>query len=455
MSISSILNNGVKGMNATQLATQTASSNISNSATVGYTRRSTNILPGQSLITTSNSKRVVEPFIEKRLLGAKTSSGEAKANATAVGVLDNVFAEGDGSIGSALDAFQVSMAHLGARPEDTATRQQVLSTAQNLSTAFGNATAQLTTAKADANAAVSAGLTQVNDRLHRIASLGTEIQKAEITGEEASELRDQRDVLIGEVSERVPVTVLDQGNGQISLMLGGSHQLVTPDGKVGELTAMVSDQGNMRIQKSVAGQVVDVTEQVKSGSVGGAMKARAGALTEAQNKLDQLAYDVTTAYNNVHKAGFGTDGVNGRLLFKEQPTVGGAAENFGVSIDVADQPNLIAAAGSSTTTPSDNRNALALAAVASAPVTAGGQTVIEALSSLIGSSGSAVQNALQSESFSTGALQQVEALRDNASGVSSDEEMVEIMKYQRAYQASLKVISVADQMLNDLLNIRG
>jgi len=455
MSIASILNNGIKGMNATQMATQTASANVSNSATVGYTRRTTTILPNQTLIANSGSKRVVEPFIEKRLLSAKSGSGEASAQARAVSVLDNVFAEGDGSIGSALDAFQVSMANLGARPEDPATRQQVLSTASNLSTAFGNASAQLKTAMADTNAAVHADLTAVNERLHRIASLGTEIQKAEIGGEEASDMRDQRDVLIGEVAERVPVTVLDQGNGQISLMLGGSHQLVTPDGKVGELSTMVGDGGNIRIQKTVAGAVVDVTEQVKSGSVGGQLKARAGGLTEAQKKLDQLAYDITSAYNDAHKAGFGTDGVNNRNLFAEQPSLAGAAENFAVSIDVLDQPGNIAAAASATTTPSDNRNALALAAVATRGVAVGGQTVIEALSSLIGSSGSIVQNALQAESFSSGALEQIEALHQNVSGVSSDEEMVEMMKYQRAYQASLKVISMADQMLNDLLNIRG
>lgn len=455
MSIASILNNGVKGLNATQVATQASANNVANAATVGYTRRTTQIQPGHSLISNSGTKRVVEPFIEKRLLGAKSSFGEASAQTNAVGVLDNVFAEGAGSIGDALDAFQVSMAHLGARPEDASTRQEVLSTASNLTTAFGNASAQLKTAKAEANQAVSSALTQVNDRLHQIAGLGSEIQKAEISGEEASELRDQRDVLIGEVAQRVPVTVLDQGNGQISLMLGGSHQLVTPDGKVGELSAVVGDGGNMRIQKTVAGALVDVTDQVKSGSVGGQLKARAGALTEAEKKLDQLANDITNAYNGVHKAGFGTDGAGGRNLFAEQPSVSGSAENFAVSIDVMDQPGNIAAASTATTTPSDNRNALALASVASAPLAFGGETVMDALASLIGYSGGIVQNAQQTESFSSGALQQVEALHQSVSGVSSDEEMVEMMKHQRAYQMALKVISVADEMMSSLLNIRG
>jgi len=366
-----------------------------------------------------------------------------------------VFAEGDGSLGSAMDAFQVAMQNLTSRPEDQAARQAVLSNANNMATAFGNANAQLEQAKADTNSRVVQDLSQVNQRLHQIAGLGVEIQKAEISGVEASDMRDQRDLLIGEVAERVPVTVLDQGNGRVSLMLGGSHQLVTPDGKVSELSAKVGPDGGMRIQKNVAGAIVDVTEQVKSGSVGGQLQARAGALTEAQKKLDQLAFDVSSTYNGVHKQGFALDGTTNKNLFAERFDVTGSAEAFAVSSDIAGDPANIAAAGAAGSLPSDNRNALALSALSSAPLAFGGQTVVEALASLIGYAGGVVQNAAQAESFSTGALEQVEALRQGTSGVSSDEEMVEMMKYQRAYQASLKVISVADQMMNDLLNMRG
>lgn len=142
MSINSILNSGVRGMIATQLATQVSANNIANAATVGYTRRSADISQDQSLGGGSGAHRAIEPYIEKRLLSAHSGSGEASAERVTVDVLDSVFAEGDGSIGSALDAFQVSIQNLGAHPEDSATRQQVLSTANALSTAFGNATAQ-------------------------------------------------------------------------------------------------------------------------------------------------------------------------------------------------------------------------------------------------------------------------------------------------------------------------
>ena len=78
MSISGIFNAGVKGMAATQLATQVSANNISNAATVGYTRRTADIEPEQAIIGGVQSRRVIEPYIERRLLNARSSSGEAQ-----------------------------------------------------------------------------------------------------------------------------------------------------------------------------------------------------------------------------------------------------------------------------------------------------------------------------------------------------------------------------------------
>jgi flagellar hook-associated protein 1 len=455
MSINGIFNAGVRGMAATQLATQVTANNISNAATVGYTRRMASIQPEQSLLGGANAHRVNEPFIERRMLGARSANGEAETERLSLEVLDHVFAEGDGSLGAAVDNFHVSMQNLASRPEDQATRQEVLSQAGALSMAFNNASAQLKIARSDAASRVTEGVAQVNQRLHQIARLGTEIQQAEVTGVEASDLRDQRDLLIGEVSARVPVTVIDQGNGQMSLLLAGSQQLVSPEGKVGELSTVIGDDGSVRVEKKAAGAQADVTNLITSGSLGGALKARSGPLAEATRRLDQLAYDISTKYNEVHAQGYGLDGENGRNLFTAPTEVTDAATNFAVSSDVAGKPANIGAAESAEVLPSDNRNALKFASLSSVPFATGGMSVTEALASLVGFAGSAVQNATQAETFASGALQQVESLHNAVSGVSTDEEMIAMMKYQRAYEASLKVIQVADQMLSDLLNIRG
>lgn len=452
MSLLNLLNIGSIGASAGQAGVNVAASNLSNVATEGYNRRSAAIRPELGL-TQSSQRRIVEPYVERRLLNAQSSAGEAEAEGLTLQTLDIVFTDGAGSMGSALDAFQASMQELASRPNDMAVREQVLGNANNVATAFQNASAGLDQAHLDANERIRGGVDEVNQRLRQVGALSAQINKAEITGNEASDLRDRRDVLVREISERVPVTVVEQGSTGYSLTLNGSQSLVSPEGKVSELT--VTDvSGDARITKMAAGVAVDVTGLVTSGTVGGSIKARDGALKEMRTKVDQLAFDFVNGYNQVHAAGVGLDSGTGRNVFVPPTGVAGAARNLTVSADVSGQPEKLAAATDVGSLPSDNRNALALSNLSSNRFATGGMTVSESLASMTARAGMAVQNANHAESFSKGALDQVMSLRDNMSGVNSDEEMVSMMRYQQAYSASLQVISVADQMLGELMNLR-
>jgi flagellar hook-associated protein 1 FlgK len=453
MSLLSLLSIGQLGMKAGQLGTQVGAQNLSNVGTEGYSRKSANIRPEVGSSEINLTKRVVEPFVERRLLSARSASGEATAEKLALDPLDIVFSEGDGSLANALDAFQAGMQELTSRPGDLAVREQVLGRAANVSAAFKNAAAGLDQARADANARVTEGIGEVNERLRQIGALGAQINRVEVSGEEASDLRDRRDTLVREVSERIPVTVLETDNGGYALMLAGSQTLVSNEGKVSELSAS-DGSGDVRVQKMAAGIAVDVTDLVSSGSIGGQLKARDGALKDLETKLDRLAYDFASSYNAAHSAGVGLDGVSGRDIFEPLAGYEGAAAALEVSSDIAGNAAAIAAAEDGGALPSDNRVALRMAALASAPIALGGMTVTEALASLTGSAGMAVQSAGHAESVASGALEQVSALRDSMSGVSSDEEMVSMMRYQRAYEASLQVIQIADQMMGELMNMR-
>lgn len=453
MSLISLLNTGTIGMNASQMGTQVAANNLSNVGTEGYSRQQVSVRPEGSLTDKGGPKRLVEPFVERRLLSARSASGEASAESLALQPLDTIFAEGDGGLGTSIDRFQASLQELSSRPNDISVREQVLARAGNVATAFQNASAGLNQARADANQRVVGAVDEVNQRLHQISSLSTQISKAEVTGTQASEMRDQRDQLVREVAERVPVTTVEGDAGQFSLLLAGSQALVSPDGKVSELS-VTSTSGDVRVSKMAAGIGVDVTNLLSSGSVGGQIKARDGALKQVQQKLDQTAYDFQEQYNQVHAAGVALDGTAGRNLFEPASSVSGAAAQMAVSADVLGNPANVAAATDAAALPSDNRGALALTMLTTSPMGGSGMTVTEALASLTGSAGMAVQNAQQSESFASGALEQVTALRESMSGVSSDEEMVSMMRYQRSYEASLQIIQVADQMMGELMNLR-
>jgi flagellar hook-associated protein 1 FlgK len=454
MSLLGLLNTGLIGTHVGQAGTSVAANNLTNVGTEGYTRKQASVRPEVSGASQDTGKRVVEPFVERRLLSARSASGEASAEALTLQPLDTIFADGEGTLGNAIDNFQASMQELSSRPSDMSVREQVLARAGQVAFAFKNVSAGLKQARSDANQRISGAVDEVNQRLRQIASLGGQINKAEASGNEAGDLRDRRDVLVREIAERVPVSVIEQDNGaSFSLMLAGSQQLVSPDGKVNELS-VTDSSGDLRVTKISAGQPIDVTSLFTTGSIGGQLKARDGALKTLQNKVDQLAYDFQSQYNQVQQNGYALDGSPGVALFEPLTSVSGAATNIELSSAIQGQPELIAAASDPALLPSDNGNALAFTQLTVAPIALGGMTVTEALASLTGSAGMAVQTANQSEQFASGALEQVSALRESVSGVSSDEEMVSMMKYQRTYEASLQIIQVADQMMQSLLDLR-
>jgi flagellar hook-associated protein 1 len=461
VNLSGILTAGANGLAAASHGTQVTSQNITNATTEGYTRRVAQFEPipldQGGGVRSRGSNRVQDAFLERRGLSARAGDGEASARTETLSVFDAVFNEQQGSLGGALDAFDSAISDFAANPNSRANRQAILSKAEDLSRAFNASSSALETARIDSNGRISDAVRQVNSRLDQIGELGTQIVAAHINGNEAGDLEDKRDQLIREVGEQIPVQVIPDKYGAITLQLAGQRTLVGPDASVHHLVAIPdSTSGDLRISRETAGQLEDITSMIRSGRIGGTIAARDGALATAQAQLDQLASDVATAYNTQHALGYGADGANGRNLFAAPPAgVAGSASQFAVSGDVAGQPDLIAGAQDPLNLPSDNRNAIALLHVRDQNIALGGTgTAQQAFSALVADAGTASQSAVHQASQASAVLAQIDNLRASTSGVSSDEEMVQLMKFQRAYQASLRVIETADSMLNDLLNLR-
>lgn len=462
MSVFSVLSVGANGMNAQQFGTQVSANNATNVNTPGYSRRLTDIQsipgpPGGGLGARANGQsRVVDTFLERRILGGRSLAGAASSRASALSILDASFSDGPGNVGEAMDALQMSLGDLSSHPSEPAARIDVLSKADQLAESFNRTAANLAQTRAELNERVSDEVGQLASRLEEIADLGREIARTELSGQEASDLRDRRDELVRDVAEIVPVKVIPKDDGQIDLLLGGSIPLVSSDGTAHPITATTNPtSGDVSIFVDQAGASRDITQMVDSGRIGGMLEARDGALTSAQEDLDQLAFDLANAYNAAHAAGFGLDGVGGRNIFEPPLGVVGAAANLAVSLDVLDDPDALAAASDPAGMPGDNRNALDLLEVADLDNALGGTaTLNESFGALVASAGSAVQSAMAAEEHTAASLDQLSAMRDSMSGVSVDEEMIALMKFQRGYQASLRVIKTADEMLGELINLK-
>jgi flagellar hook-associated protein 1 FlgK len=459
VNLSGVLSIGSNALSAAAHGTSVASQNVSNSATEGYSRRLTQLeaipLDQGGGVRARGSNRVHDAYLERRGLGARAGSGEATARSETLAVLDSVFAEQAGGVGEALDAFDSAISDFASNPNLRANRTSVLSKAEDLSRAFAQTADQLTQARVDANGKITDSVRQVNQKLEQIGALGGQIVAARIHGNEAGDLEDRRDQLVREVAQFIPVKVIPEDNGAITLMMSESRALVDADSRVHKLVAQSEPTtGDVRIYRQTVGSLEEVTGLITTGTIGGTIAARDGALATARGALDQLASDVAAAYNTSHAAGFGLDGNTGRNLFAVPAGVAGAASSMAVSADVAGQPDFLAGAQDAANLPSDNRNALAMLHVRDQRVALGGTaTALQSFNAMVADAGTAAQSANAQATQATSVMEQIESLRESVSGVNTDEEMIALMKFQRAYQAGLRVIETADAMLGELLNM--
>jgi flagellar hook-associated protein 1 FlgK len=185
------------------------------------------------------------------------------------------------------------------------------------------------------------------------------------------------------------------------------------------------------------------------------MYARDVLLPGYQADLDALAYEVANNVNTLHAAGVGGDGGTGRNLFTFTPAIvgsAGAAGAIAVNPIVAADGNLVAAAGPGAPV-GDNTTARDIAALRQAKVIGGSATFHDAWGQLVYRVGRDSQNAQNEQHSREEIVTQVDALRDQVSGVSLDEEAVNLVKYQKAYEANARFFRAIDSTLDTLLGI--
>jgi flagellar hook-associated protein 1 FlgK len=189
------------------------------------------------------------------------------------------------------------------------------------------------------------------------------------------------------------------------------------------------------------------------GQLGGMITARDGAMRTAEASIDQLAFDLAGAMNTVHAAGYALDGTSGHDLFATTATAAGAAASLAVDPAVGADPSLLAASSSAGTLPGDGTNLQALIATETQTLSSG-MDVSDTVANITARYGTAASGARASSDADTTILDNVSTLRQSVSGVSIDEELVEMQKAQRAYEAIAKVIQTTDAMLETLMSLR-
>lgn len=466
-----------RGILTQQAALTTAGHNVANANTPGYSRqvvkmtaaepiealslqRSTT--PGQmgQGVMFTEVERIRETFLDKQYANENKSLGEWTVRQDTLEKLEAIINEpSDTGLRQVLDNFWNAWQELSKQPDNLETRAVVKESAIAVTDAFNHAAKQLNDLSSDLSDNVTIKITEVNSSLKQIANLNNEIFRVEGLGNNANDLRDQRDLLVDQLSKVINISVQEESAGYHVRM--GNQDLVvgsTPTEFTEDLvtTAYPTD--------------------LNSGELFGLKLSNERYVTEYKNQLNSMVATMVSAVNETHKGGYtlkDTPPTKGGDFFVPITDATNAALTMKVSSNITDNVENIAASAKTYTDTNgvehvvkgNNEFALKLANIKNTKynfegsgvtkIILNGGTFDEFLRAVVSEIGVQTQEAQRQTSNQKILVDQVDSRRQSVSGVSLDEEMADMIKYQHAYNAAARSLTTFDEMLDKVINSMG
>ncbi|WP_439690827.1 flagellar hook-associated protein FlgK [Curtobacterium sp. SP.BCp] len=455
------------GLAAARAGIDVTGQNIANAGTAGYTRqrvtqssipaaqtgfmRGTAALAGQG-VSVDGIARLGSLTLDAGVRVAAGSSAYADARATALSALETGLQEpGKDGLSAKLDAFWSAWGQVAAHPDDPGAASTLLGAANTVASTLSSGSKALDQQWSQVRTTVAAQVTQLNDAAKQVADLNGQIRSALAAGGNANELLDQRDQLTEQIATLAGGTVRTNADGTADVLIGGNPIVQGTDARslaLGGATAL-RDGASVTLTWT-SGQAGAVS--LSGGSIGGALSLLApadaqgtgGALAQASASYDAVATKLAAVVNAVHETGSTADGTTGHAFFAVATGVPAAQ---GLSVIPADASGLATrnAAGELDDSFAD---ALARLGAASDGPDAAWATFVTGV-------GSASWSAA-SESTLTGlALTSARTQQQSGAGVDLDEENVNLLSYQHAYQGAARVLTAVDEMLDTIINRVG
>jgi flagellar hook-associated protein 1 FlgK len=445
-----------RALEAQRFGLDVAGQNIANVNTPGYTRRVVDLgaVPPESIRSAGGGVEVLgiraqrDRLLERRLEREISGANREASLAEALGIVEGALGTSGRTIDQRLAEFFDSFARLADDPTSAVARREVLLQGQSLAAAFHDTSDRFIQARTDADRQIVSTVDTINSLTDRIATLNRSLGSTFDNGTRLH-LQDEQAVLVRQLAELTDIGVLERADGGVDIDIAGGRALVVGNSAFA-LTTPAAVSGEHAI--TIGG--VDITSQITGGRVGGLLQARDVNLPGYEARLDEQAFALADAINTVHAAGYDLNGNTGQAFFAfTVAPVGTAGAARALTVDAAVVSHVSRIAAAQATLPGDNRVARALADVRDVRVLDGGTaTLTEGWSQLVYRIGRDVQAARSEQSVRDEVVAQAETLRDQVSGVSLDEEAMQLMKFQRAYEASARFFRVIDQTLDILFS---
>jgi len=462
MAINRLVDIGKSALFTAQQAITVAGHNIANVNTPGYSRqeitlaenRPENGFPGQigTGVHAESIRRAFDSFVDAQVLASRERLGEFTASSNSLARLEPLFGDANNQgIGAGLNEFFGALQDVATNPSDLSARTVFLSKATALAGRLNQTAADLTAAQQSIDRQVSQTITDANRLTSQIADLNIKIAAAESQGQHANDLRDQRGVALASLGELIDVSSIEDSTGQLTVFAGRGQVLVDKE-RTYQLVG-VPDPGNNSLlavhYDAGAGATTNLSSVIQSGKLKGLLDVRDQTISSLRVSLDTLASEVVTQVNQQHRAGFGLDGSTNVDFFVPTGTTAGT---MAVSLTNIRQ---IAASSTAIGVPGNNANALALAGLRNMDFASlGNVTFQEYYSTIAGSFGSTLQGVEANLEVQQILHEQLTSQRASISGVSMDEELANLLQYQRSFEAASRMIVIADEMFQTILSIK-
>lgn len=485
MSISATLSNALSGLTAASRGAQVVSTNIANANTTDYARReieqTARVVGGIGAgVQIDGVNRVVDETILRERRLADSAVGNASVTKEFFGNLLRLTGTPDepASLSASLTNLETSFLEASYRPDSEARLYSVLNSAQAVASKINSVSDGIQLARQDADTSIAAEVDTLNQTLQQVADLNTEILRARGSGLDYPSLLDQRQKLVNQISQTVPIRQLPRDNDTIALytMTGGilldskpavfgfeATAPITPDmtlasGALSELIVNGEPVSTAGVYSSIAG-----------GSLASLFEVRDELSVQAQNNIDVIARDLISRFQDSSLDPTLLPGDPG--LFTDADAALNPSDVLGLAARLTVNSAVIPSSGGEIWRIRDGVGAAAPGPVGDATLLTasldamneprtpiGGDfgvaarnasDLLSSLISLVGRSQQSAENRLSFEQSRLTSLQDAE----RANGVDTDQELQKLLLIEQAYAANARVIQTADQLIQTLIGL--
>ncbi len=315
MSLTIAMQSAISGLNASQLALQVTSANVSNANTPGYTHKTlsneTRILDGLGAgVFTTLIARTVDLQLQQQMRLQSAGSNQYDTLNTYYQQMQNLFGnlqDNSTSFVTAISAFENALQALGVTPEGVSQRTSVLNAAQNLTQQLANAGSQLQSMRGEADNQVSDAIKTVNDNLQNVDLINKQIARNKALNQPTGDLEDQRDNAIDKIAKEMDITYFTKGNGEVAIFTKNGRTLLDAQPQLlshrpaANMSASVSHANGSVDGISLGG--VDITSEIHTGEIGALIDLRDARIPALVSELDRLTGQLRDQMNAIHNEG--------------------------------------------------------------------------------------------------------------------------------------------------------